>query len=121
MAAPTNLQNVDVTENSFNGNWESVKGANEYQVEVWKDGAWESYLKTSSTFANIENLPNEQTLAWRVVAKNTKGETGESISKQVELLSEVTAKEQGVLSMQTYPNSSKESVLLNYKAKTKAN
>ncbi len=118
LAAPSNLQNVDVTEKSFGGTWESVRGANEYEVEVWKDGAWESCLKTSSTFATIENLPNGQTLAWRVVAKNTKGETGESISKQVELLSEFTAKEEGILSMQTYPNPSKESVLLNYKAKT---
>jgi bacillolysin len=118
LAAPTNLQNIDVTENSFNGTWELVKGANEYEVEVWKDGAWESYLKTSSTFTNIENLPNGQTFAWRVISKNTKGETGESISKQVELLSEAIAKEEGILSMQTYPNPSKESVLLNYKAKT---
>lgn len=118
LAAPTNLQNIDVTESSFNGTWESVKGANEYELEVWKNGAWESYLTTSSTFANIENLPNGQTFAWRVIAKNTKGETGESISKQVELLSEATAKEEGILSMQTYPNPSKESVILNYKAKT---
>ncbi len=118
LAAPTNLLNIDVTENSFNGTWESVKGANEYELEVWKDGVWESYLKTSSTFANIENLPNGQTFAWRVIAKNTKGETGESISKQVELLSEVAANEEGILLIQTYPNPSKESVLLNYKAKT---
>lgn len=120
LAAPTNLQNIDVTENSFNGTWESVKGANEYELEVWKNGSWESYLKTSSTFANIENLPNGQTLAWRVIAKNTKGETGESISKQVELLTEATVKEEGILSMNTYPNPSKESVLLNYKSKTDA-
>jgi len=118
LAAPTNLQNIDVTENSFNGTWETVKGANEYEVEVWKDGAWESYLKTSSNFASIENLTNGQTLAWRVVAKNTKGEMGESISKQVELLAEASAKEEGILSMSTFPNPSKEAVLLNYKSKT---
>lgn len=120
IAAPANLQNIDVTENSFNGTWDAVKGANEYEVEIWKDGAWESFLKTSSTFANIDNLANGQTLAWRVIAKNTKGETGESISKQVELLSEAIAKEEGILSMSTYPNPSKESVLLNYKSKTDA-
>jgi len=118
LAAPTNLQNITITESSFNGTWESVKGANEYEVEVWKDGVWESYLKTSSTFANIENLSIGQIFAWRVIAKNTKGETGESSSKQVELLSEAIAKEEGILSMQTYPNPSKESVLLNYKSKT---
>lgn len=118
LAAPTNLQNIDVTENSFNGTWENVKGANEYEVEVWKDGTWESYLKTPSNFASIENLSKGQTLAWRVIAKNTKGETGESISKQVELLSEAVAKEEGILSMSTYPNPSKESVRLMYKSKT---
>ncbi len=117
IAAPSNLQNIDITENSFNGTWEAVKAANEYEVEVWKNGAWESFAKTTANFINIDNLPKGQTLAWRVIAKDKKGETGESKSKQVELLSENTLQEEGILSMKTYPNPSKEMVEISYKSK----
>lgn len=118
LAAPTNLQNIDITHNSFNATWEAVKTANEYEVEVWKNNQWESLATTSSTFINIENLPESQTFAWRVIAKNTKGETGESKSKQVELLSDAGIIDEGILSMNTYPNPSKEQVQISYKSKS---
>lgn len=117
LAAPTNLQNIDVTHNSFNATWEAVKAANEYEIEVWKNNQWESHATTTSNFFNVENLPESQTFAWRVIAKNTKGETGESISKQVELLSEISLKDEGIISMNTYPNPSKERVQISYKSK----
>jgi bacillolysin len=120
IAAPTNLENIDITETTFNATWKTVETASEYEVEVWKNGQWGSFAKTTSNFVNIDNLPNGQTLAWRVIAKDKKGETGESVSKQIELLSENTLQEEGILSMKTYPNPSKEAILIDYKSKNDA-
>lgn len=120
IAAPTNLENVDVTETAFNASWKTVEKASEYEVEVWKDGQWESFAKTTSNFVNIDNLPNGQTLAWRVIAKDKQGEKAESSSKQIELSSESVLQEEGIMSMKTYPNPSKEAIQIDYKSKNDA-
>ncbi len=120
ISAPTNLVNVDIADNNFNATWNKVELAAEYEVEVWKNNIWESFATTTENFLNIDNLPTGQTLAWRVIAKDKKGEIGESASKQVELLTESDLKEEGILSMKTYPNPSKEAVQIDYKSKNDA-
>lgn len=114
IASPTNLENIDLTETSFNATWKSVEGANEYDVEVWNGREWSNFATTKSNFAEITNLDKGSNLAWRVIAKDSKGNTGESKSKEVSLVSDKLSDGSGILALNVYPNPSSEKVELKY-------
>lgn len=114
IASPTNLENIDLTETSFNATWKSVEGANEYDVEVWNGREWANYATTKSNFAEITNLDKGANLAWRVIAKDSKGNSGESKSKEVSLVSDKFSDGSGILALNVYPNPSSEKVELKY-------
>lgn len=114
IASPTNLENIDLTETSFNATWKLVEGANEYDVEVWNGIEWSNFATTKSNFAEITNLEKGSNLAWRVIAKDSKGNTGESKSKEVSLVSDKFSDGSGILALNVYPNPSSEKVELKY-------
>jgi hypothetical protein len=118
LAEPTNLESFDVSENTFSATWKGVNGASEYDVELWDGSEWQIYATTKSTLININGLEKGQQHAWRVIAKDTKGNFSDSKSSLVNLLKN---SEEGIASMKFYPNPSKEVVQLSYKSAKEAN
>ncbi|MFN3849999.1 MAG: M4 family metallopeptidase [Spirosomataceae bacterium] len=118
LAEPTNLESFDVSEDTFSATWKGVNGADEYDVELWDGADWQIYATTKSTLIKVEGLEKGQQMAWRVIAKDIKGNSSDSKSSLVNLS---TNKDEGIASMKFYPNPSKEIVQLSYKSTKEAN
>lgn len=114
LTEPTDLESYDLTEDSFNATWKTVDGADQYDVELWNGSEWTVFATTKSNLLTINRLQKGQQLAWRVIAKDKDGNSADSKSAIVNLPK--TELQEGILSMNFYPNPSQEVIQLNYKA-----
>ncbi|MDH2207367.1 MULTISPECIES: 3-coathanger stack domain-containing protein [Empedobacter] len=72
---PTNLQNYNITDSQANFSWNSVSGANDYEILLTTPNGTKSFSSTTNNRLIIDLAPNT-TYSWKVAAKCSNGIRG---------------------------------------------